>query len=166
MPWAPEGTGGRRMLVTAFTSICLPPSEKGEVKNPTLPHYLRPKKLFHNKSNAFERLKRMNEEVLLLSVPFRSKHFDMFWHFSGFRLTASKSSKHSNQVRVLFCLVFFLGGGGGSINKDANDTEVHDIRPFGPFDSEPEPNAHCPPLCKVLTCSTLRNCYSDFNESW
>ena len=34
-----------------------------------------------DKPNALEWCKRMYEEVSLLSVSFRSKHFDAFWHF-------------------------------------------------------------------------------------
>ena len=37
-----------------------------------------------DKPNALEWSKRMYEEVSLLSVPFRSKHFDTFWHFLSF----------------------------------------------------------------------------------
>ena len=37
-----------------------------------------------DKPNALEWSKRMYEEVSLLSVPFRSKHFDAFWHFLSF----------------------------------------------------------------------------------
>ena len=39
------------------------------------------KKFPPDKPNALEWCKRMYEEVSLLSVPFRSKHFDAFWHF-------------------------------------------------------------------------------------
>ena len=42
------------------------------------------KKNFPDKPNALEWAKRMYEEVSLLSVPFRSKHFDTFWHFLSF----------------------------------------------------------------------------------
>ena len=39
------------------------------------------KKFPPDKRNALEWSKRMYEEVSLLSVPFRSIHFDAFWHF-------------------------------------------------------------------------------------
>ena len=42
------------------------------------------KKFPPDKPNALEWSKRMYEEVSLLSVPFRSKHFDTFWHFLSF----------------------------------------------------------------------------------
>ena len=42
------------------------------------------KKFPPDKLNALEWSKRMYEEVSLLSVPFRSKHFDAFWHFLSF----------------------------------------------------------------------------------
>ena len=42
------------------------------------------KKFPPDKPNALEWSKRMYEEVSLLSVPFRSKYFDAFWHFLSF----------------------------------------------------------------------------------
>ena len=42
------------------------------------------KKFPPDKLNALEWSKRMYEEVSLLAVPFRSKHFDAFWHFLSF----------------------------------------------------------------------------------
>ena len=42
------------------------------------------KKISPDKPNALELSKRMYEEVLLLLVLFRSKHFDAFWHFLSF----------------------------------------------------------------------------------
>ena len=42
------------------------------------------KKFPLDKPNALEWSKRMYEEVSLLSVPFRSRHFDAFWHFLSF----------------------------------------------------------------------------------
>ena len=42
------------------------------------------KKVPPDKPNALEWSKRMYEEVSLLSVPFRSKYFDAFWHFLSF----------------------------------------------------------------------------------
>ena len=42
------------------------------------------KKFPPDKPNALAWSKRMYEEVSLLSVPFRSKHFDAFWHFLSF----------------------------------------------------------------------------------
>ena len=53
--------------------------------HPHLPRCLRQKKLFLDKRNALKWSKSMYEEVFLLSVPFRSKHFDAFWHFLSFR---------------------------------------------------------------------------------
>ena len=37
-----------------------------------------------DKPNEFEGSKMMCEEVFFFSVPFRSKHFDAFWHFLSF----------------------------------------------------------------------------------
>ena len=42
------------------------------------------KKFLPDKLNALEWSKRMYEEVLLLSVPFRRKNFDVFWHFLSY----------------------------------------------------------------------------------
>ena len=46
---------------------------------------VRDKKFLLDKPNALEWSKRMYEQVLLLSVPFRSKNFDAFRHFCRFR---------------------------------------------------------------------------------
>ena len=45
---------------------------------------VRDQKILLDKPNALEWSKRMYEKVLLLSVPFRSKHFYAFWHFLSF----------------------------------------------------------------------------------
>ena len=44
------------------------------------------KKIVLGKPNAFEGSKMMCEEVFFLLVPFRSKHFDGFWHFLSFKV--------------------------------------------------------------------------------
>ena len=59
----------------------------GKFTPPPSPLKLGPGKLVLDKTfppdkpNALEWSKRMYEEVSLLPVPFRSRHFDAFWHF-------------------------------------------------------------------------------------